>query len=130
MGDCWYTYERVHTYSSVTYGAIAIYYCLHQQTHSEEPLIAQITLKTAPNFWFGGSSKNNESPVFVLLTILFSNRKIQATPEDLKEYVICRYYDEKAEVMDRNERMSKPEAPLREKRQKFHYKFKDGSSFI
>lgn len=76
--------------------------------------------------------------------ILFSNRKIQTSDDYLKEYIMCQYYDEKAEMQDRNEgRMSEPGAsvcslPLTQRatslyppvQRKFHYKFNDGSSFI
>lgn len=75
--------------------------------------------------------------------ILSSNRKIQTSDEYLKEYISCQYYDEKAEMQDRTERRSELGAsvggtpvtlrsvPLYPPVQrKFHYKFKDGSSFI
>lgn len=76
--------------------------------------------------------------------ILFSNRKIKITTEDLNEYIVRRYYDEKAEVQERHERRSaewllpacatpqglqaKPldSPPGR----KLHYKLNDGSSFL
>lgn len=69
----------------------------------------------------------------------FSNRKIKITTEDLNEYMVRRYYDEKAEVRERHERLlpacatppglqAKPlvSPPGR----KLHYKLNDGSSFL
>lgn len=72
--------------------------------------------------------------------ILFSNRKIKITIEDLNQYLVCHCYDEKAEVHRSSERRALPlgttAAVLRSKpvdlpaERKFHYKFSDGSSFI
>lgn len=72
--------------------------------------------------------------------ILSSNRKIKITIADLNEYLVCQYYDEKAEVHRSSERRALPlgtmPALLRSKPvdlpagRKFHYKFNDGSSFI
>lgn len=119
------------------FGAILRIICGYEKPRQEFITTRQSFFKVALDHGLQIKQKNipltlkiMKALFFFLLLILFSNRKIQATPEDLKEYVICRYYDEKAEVMDRNEKMTKPEAPLREKRWKFHYKFKDGSSFI
>lgn len=72
------------------------------------------------------------------------NRKIETSDDYLKEYINCQYYDEKAEMQDKNEgRMSELGAsvcstPLTLRatplyppvQRKFHYNFKDGSSFI
>lgn len=69
---------------------------------------------------------------------------MQTSHDFLKEFISCQYYDEKADAPDRNEgRMSELGAavsstPLSRRaaplyppvRRKFHYKFKDGSSFI
>lgn len=77
---------------------------------------------------------------YYLQMILFSNRKIKITFEDLNEYLVCHNYDEKAEVHRSSERRALPlgtmPAVLRSKPvdlpagRKFHYKFNDGSSFI
>lgn len=74
--------------------------------------------------------------------ILFSNRNILTIDDYLKEHISCHYYEEKVEMQERNEgKTGEQGAPgcsmtLRSSlqyplmQQKFHYEFKDGSSFI
>lgn len=86
--------------------------------------------------------QNSKFPVFS--SSLFSHRKLKKSADFLKEFCVCQYYDEKTEFQERPEgrgsELGAPSSstPLNQRstplyppvRRKFHYKFKDGSSFL